>query len=59
MKVYHILVIGFFCGMIAGYSWHFIQTKGTNTQGSSIAQVKGTPVTLEGGIPAELLNIGY
>lgn len=59
MKVYHILLIGFFLGLLSGYSWHVMQTKGTNTQRSSIAQAKGTPITLEGGIPAELLNLGY
>lgn len=61
MKVYHALIIAFALGLVSGYSWHLnqINANGIKLKEGAVAQAKGTPITLDGGIPAELLNVGY
>lgn len=55
MKVYHqILLIGFFIGLIAGYTWHYQATKNLN-----FIKDDTQVVMLNDKIPAELIEVNY
>lgn len=54
MKVYQVLLIGFFIGLISGYTWHYQATKNLNSIKDD-TQI----VMLNDKIPAELIEVDY
>lgn len=55
MKVYQILLIGFFIGLISGYTWHYQATKNLKDICKNDTQM----VMLNDKIPAELIEVNY
>lgn len=55
MKVYQVLLIGFFIGLITGYTWHYQATKNLKNIYKDDTQM----FMLNNKIPAELIEVNY